>query len=264
MDNFDTEYGWTVGGTSPTGVWTRGEPVGTQYQNQESNPDNDVTNDTGAECYVTGNGGGQAGNDDVDDGDAILTCPPMKLAGYIDATLSFSYWFFNAGGSGTPNDQFEVRASNGSSEVILFTTNVSASGWVEVPPIHLADYITLTDNVRISFIATDDAPGHLLEAGVDKFLVQAITVGNKEIATAAKVEVSPNPTTTDFYLQYNWPGVNDVMLEVRNTLGQIVVNRPLSGEKGNGRFGENLTPGIYTVTISNGTQQSAAVKVVKN
>jgi hypothetical protein len=69
-------------------MWERGEPIGTGFGNTISNPDEDIPNDVGDFCYVTGNGGGDAGNDDVDDGSTILTSPLMDLTGMENPTMN--------------------------------------------------------------------------------------------------------------------------------------------------------------------------------
>jgi hypothetical protein len=98
-----------------------GEPAGTQYQGVFSNPDVDVSTDNNDQCYVTGNSGGDAGSDDVDNGSVTLTTPAMKLAGG-KAKLSFYYWFFNNGGQGTsPNDKFTVSVISSGQTVTIFT-----------------------------------------------------------------------------------------------------------------------------------------------
>src|SRR5690606_12048047 len=107
--------------------------------------------------------------DDVDGGNVTLTSPILKLAGVQDAVLSFWYWFFNDGGNGSPNDKFEVRATNGNQTVTLFTEITSASQWRFSEEIYLKNFLTLNDNVRIQFITGDQQPGHLVETGVDGF-----------------------------------------------------------------------------------------------
>lgn len=262
-DNFSADYNWTKSNTSETGIWEKGEPIGTSTGNTECNPENDVTNDVGDQCYMTGNGGGQAGNDDVDDGEVTLISPEMKLAGYGDAVLTFDYWFVNTGGQGTPNDNLEVRAITGTQEVIIFGTNVSGSQWKSSPEIHLSDYITLTDDVKIAFIATDAAPGHVVEAAVDVFSVTPLALGSENILKNVSFSISPNPSNAGFAIQYSWEGVTSPQLEVRNALGQTVLNQVLYGEKGNGYIGETWPAGVYTAYLSDGNRMGKVVKLVK-
>ena len=68
---------------------------------KESNPEDD-SQDCGVQAYITGNGGGQVGNDDVDDGTTVLTSPIFDLTAYGDPHVTFERWFFNDGGSSNP------------------------------------------------------------------------------------------------------------------------------------------------------------------
>ena len=172
QDDFAIELGWTSTGDAQTGFWERGEPVGTTNGQNQSNPEFDIPTDFGDQCYVTGNGGGSAGDDDVDNGTVTLTSPAMNLTGYGDPVLTYNTWFYNAGGNGTPNDALVVRVSNGFDEVVLETITNSQSAWRPVSTFHLADYIGITDNIKVIF-ETSDLPnsGNLVEAAVDAFLV---------------------------------------------------------------------------------------------
>jgi len=268
-DDFGLDLGWTASASASSGFWTRGEPVGTTNQNQFSNPEVDVTTDSNDQCYVTGNAGGQSGSDDVDNGDVTLSTPTIQLKGYSDAVLTFAYWFYNGGGSGAPNDQFQVKVINNGVSATVLTQNVSASAWRLSGDINLKDFFPagLFNDVKVQFITGDDAPGHLVEAGVDVFSI--VPVGTSGVRTdlyeAARLDVSPNPSTTGFQVRYDWPNNTDrLQLEVRNALGQMVVSQPL-GLMNNGIFecGNDWASGIYFAVLRSTGRQSAPVKMVK-
>ena len=264
-DDFGLDLGWSTEANATSGAWERGEPVGTQLNNATSNPDVDIDTDANDECYVTGNGGGQAGNDDVDNGSVTLTSPVMKLAGNDDAILSFWYWFFNGGGQGNPNDKFEVRAINGTQNVLLFGDNVPASDWNFSGDIHLKDYITLNDNVRIQFTTGDDAPSHLVEAAVDGFKVVPVkSSGTKpDIDARAFLQATPNPSSAEFALRYEWPLAGDLTLEVRNALGQVVHYQALGAATGAVSCGNTWPKGVYFATLRSTGKQSETLRLVK-
>ncbi|MFN0014643.1 MAG: LVIVD repeat-containing protein, partial [Saprospiraceae bacterium] len=215
-DDFELDLGWSKTATALDGLWERGNPVQTTFQQKISNPGDDVNFDNSDKCYVTGNGGGQSGADDVDNGTVTLTSPIMRLAGHADAKLTFEYWFFNAGGTGTPNDKFEVLATNGQQTVTIFTEGTSASAWRPSGDIHLKDHLPLTNNMQIMFVASDTNPGHLVEAGVDAFQVTPGVVSAPEPDPTAVLALAPNPSSDAFALRYDWPGADAVILEVRN------------------------------------------------
>jgi hypothetical protein len=153
--------------------------------------------------------------------------------------------------------------TNGSQTATVLTQTTSASQWRNSGDIHLKDYITLTNEVRVSFTVYDDDPGHLVEGGVDQFSVIPATVGTLELDNNALITAAPNPSKAGFVLQYNWPNQTTTMLEVRNILGQVVDTRNIVGENGTINLGQNWTTGVYTATLLNGTQQSKVLRLVK-
>ncbi|MBK9337498.1 MAG: carboxypeptidase regulatory-like domain-containing protein [Lewinellaceae bacterium] len=262
-DDFEIDLGWTTTATASAGFWELGEPKGTFFQNNTSNPANDEFVDNNLQCYVTGNGGGQAGADDVDNGSVTLSSPEMQLAAYTDAELKFYYWFFNAGGTGTPNDRFEVRVTNGQQTATIRTDTFSASAWLYSGEIHLKNYLPLTNTMRVHFITSDDDPGHLVEAAVDGFEVVPGLVSTFESEQTVQMRLAPNPTTTDFSVWYNWPDAKNAILEVRNLLGQLMLTKPLGADNGTVRFGEELPAGVYLIQLRAAGKQSAPTKAIK-
>ena len=173
QDDFDTDYGWVSSGNAERGLWERGEPIGTfTVDGTVVNPEFDIDIDLGDQCYVTGNGGGEVFEDDVDDGIVTLTSPTMDLTTYGGPVVSYNTWFWNGGPFGTPNDALQVRISNGIEEVVLETITNSSSSWNPSASFRLLDYIDLTNDMHIIF-ETSDLPGsgNWVEAAVDALLV---------------------------------------------------------------------------------------------
>ena len=262
-DDYELDLGWVKTGNASSGFWVIGEPVGTTLGGTPCNPDFDINSDNSDQCYMTGNGGGDAGDDDVDGGSVTLNSPAMKLAAYNDAVLNFSYWFQNNGGFGTPNDRFEVKLSNGTQSATLLTETTPGAQWRFSGDIHLKNFLPLTDNMRVQFIAYDDAPGHVVEAAVDVFQVTSGLVAAFEPDPNAQLVLAPNPTSTDFQLKYEWPNAQNLILEVRNLLGQTVATQQLNAESGAVRFGTNLPRGVYLVSLRTEERQSVVLRAVK-
>lgn len=265
-DDFGFNLGWERSGDAGSGAWVRGNPVGTTFNNNiQSNPEDDIDTDGNELCYITGNGGGSAGSDDVDGGDVVLSSPVMRLSDYQEAVLSFWYWFLNSGGNSTPNDRFEVSVSNGLETVTLFTDSTSSSSWRFKDNLFLSDFITLTDNVQVHFTTGDTDPGHLVEGGVDIFQVvpSGFVATNNLPDFRATIQVLPNPSASVFDIRYEWPAVQEVILEVRNTLGQIVLSQSLRGNTGTTVCGEGWPKGVYLATLRSAQRQSAPVKMMK-
>ncbi len=172
-DDFVIDLGWSVSGNASTGRWEIGNPVGTSYNGAESNPEDDMGNDLGTDCYVTGNDGGSVGNDDIDDGRTTLTSPVFDISGYGTAMISYNTWFFNDGGNGTPNDSLLVMIHNGSTSAVVELINSAStqSQWIN-NTITVSDFVTPSANMTMTLMAGDqDATGHLVEAGLDVFEV---------------------------------------------------------------------------------------------
>ncbi|MEM1324276.1 MAG: choice-of-anchor B family protein, partial [Bacteroidota bacterium] len=182
QDDFILEQNWTVAGpnSGTDGLWERAIPVATQGEVGGElriiNPGQDVEDDLGAYCYVTGNAFGfesRPGDDDVDRDRVTLTSPPMDLSDYDFPVMSFSYWFFSGLGNSTPNDNLEILLTNGTDEVVIERTpDISLGGWVDRSEIHVADFITPSDSMHIIITTRDNpSPGHWVEGGFDAFLV---------------------------------------------------------------------------------------------
>jgi len=173
-DDFLFDFEWTTSSTAMTGDWERAQPIGTDFNGDVSNPDADVPDDFGSACYVTGNGGGSAGDDDVDDGSVTLTSPLFDLSNFTDPFITYSRWFFNDGGTTTPNDSLIVTLSNGTDTAMIdvHTAATGNNGW-NAYQFRVKDFISLSPTMAMQFITSDNASsGHLVEAGVDFFFVR--------------------------------------------------------------------------------------------
>lgn len=167
-DTFETDTGWVVGSptdTATSGVWQRVVPIGTAAAPGVDDPD-----DAGAACYVTGNGapGGSVGVADVDNGATTLTSPRMDATGSGDAMLEYARWYSNNAGSNPNQDTMPVLLSNddGATWTQIELVSDNAGQWVH-RSVRIADLLAPTDLMRVRFVARDDPPGSIVEAGVD-------------------------------------------------------------------------------------------------
>ncbi|MDX1910437.1 MAG: carboxypeptidase regulatory-like domain-containing protein, partial [Saprospiraceae bacterium] len=268
-DAFATDLGWTKTSNADAGDWVLGDPIGTYYAGNAVNPEDDVNLDDNEQCYMTANGGGQPGNNDVDNGTVSLISPPMQLAAYDDAVLSFHYWFFNDFINGNPaNDRLDVRLLNGNQTINLLTVTASQSAWSYSGDIHLGDFVAnLSNNTRIQFSTTDESPGHWLESAIDIFQVIPVTSSGASSALdqSARFLVSPNPSGHSFMLRYDWENAADLpVLEIRNLLGQPVHSMTLTAKSGILDLGEQWTTGIYFAQLRSAGRRSETLKLIKN
>jgi choice-of-anchor B domain-containing protein len=265
-DAFNSNLNWELSGTATSGYWEIGEPNGTNFEGGFSNPEFDSPNDQGEQCYITGNGGGQAGNDDVDNGFVSLLSPPMDLTQKNGARLQFDYWFYNAGGNSAANDRFDIFARTATQNVLVYSVNTSNQAWNTSPLIELSTFINLTNQVRIEFVAYDDNPGHLVEAAVDNFEVTPVDVVRTDdpILKDLNVSISPNPSRGDFVLQVGeLPSGETLQLEVRNTLGQLMLTQRVPAGLTAIQFGAGFAPGVYVAALHSAQGGVKTIQLVK-
>lgn len=176
VDNAENDLGWTIGAAgdnAASGIWVRADPVGTTYNGQQCQPENDHTEDPGHICWVTGNGsvGGAAGEQDVDGGKTTLLSPVFDLEGASSATVGYWRWYTNNLGNNPSEDYWDVDATaDGVNWVHLEHTMTSQNSWT-YQEFDLGSRIPLTDRVQLRFVAQDLTNNSLLEAAVDDFML---------------------------------------------------------------------------------------------
>ena len=174
-DAFETaSAGWVVGAAgdaATTGLWVRGDPLGTAAQ-----PENDNTPTPGVNCWFTGQGtaGGAVGEQDIDGGATTLVSPTFNCTGYEHVFVSYARWYSNNSGSNpaTNTMPIEVSFNNGTTWVALETVSENAGAWV-VKTFRLNDFGTPSTQVRFRWVARD-LTGAVVEAALDDFRVFGI------------------------------------------------------------------------------------------
>lgn len=268
QDDFLLDYGWTTDEDGASaGFWELGAPIPTTTQGSLVSPNGDYPDDLGTQCYTTGIGGGAPGNFDVDNGAVILISPPMDLSEYDNPVLTGRFWFYNGGPFGPPNDYFTIRVSNGNEEVEIYNTTASLSLWRPISEIKLAEFITLTDNVRLIFETADDAAnGNWVEAAVDHILVEEgePVNGLDEVIAQSAIQVSPNPFGRQATLSYALnESFRQASLRIYNAFGQEVQRTELREKQGQVQLGHQLDRGIYWVKLEADGRIVETAKVVK-
>lgn len=180
--------GWTVGDLdddATAGIWELAEPIATyDDDNNQVQPGSDHTAD-GTFCFITGNGfeNGNGGYDDVDGGKTSLTSPEFNLSGYDDAVLTLWQWYTNNVGDNGGSDRWLIQLSTdaGNNWIDIENTSSSNTTWVKNRFI-LSDFIEMTDNIKIKFIAEDifndgdaGSGGSLVEAAIDDFKIEYVS-----------------------------------------------------------------------------------------
>jgi choice-of-anchor B domain-containing protein len=269
-DDFSLDYGWTVTGNASSGQWERGIPQGTDYNGTgDANPGVDVTGDCSTMAFVTGNAGGSASADDVDNGMTVLTSPVFDLSAYDEPHLFYSRWFFNDGGTGNPNDSLVISITNGTNTAVLETVTASTpnnSSW-KAKNYKISSYVAPTANMQL-IVKTADAPfGHLVEAGLDHFFIAdsiSSGIGIEEALLGGSIEAFPNPFTGNADVKYDLDAaMQDAQLVITDIAGREVMRIALAASEGVVKAGNDLSGGVYFIHIASGTSRTAAIKLVK-
>jgi len=263
QDNFNLDLGWKSFGVATTGYWERGRPVPTSFGDQSINPGSDVHTDTGNQCYVTGNGGQDAGFDDVDDGQVVLESPMLDLAEYHDPRLHLAYWFVNTGGNTPLNDTFAVYISNGQEEALLFAETSSDDRWRTLSGLPLSGTIDLAQPVFFRFTASDFPPdGHLVEAGIDAFSVTegTTTSTRSPFNLNTNLNVWPNPASGPFQVEVFL--TEKSVLHVFNALGQRQEMVRMDPGRQTITLGQGYAPGVYYLRLQHGDRFFPTRKIV--
>lgn len=271
QDNFNNNLGWLVENTAVKGFWERGIPKGTSGGNRQFAPDTDSPNDSGNRAYVTGNQGIAVHDDEVNDGATTLITPPMQLRSrYNRPQMAFDYWFVNAISNFVARDSLTVLVSNGKTQAVLWfvsTDTGNVQQWTPSPVFDLADFIEITDDMRIRFRVADDIEKpNVLEAGIDNFRVTEGLADSHFLQKdeLVKMQVYPNPFGTEFWIDYKVnKGYKKLSILIFNALGQQVWEQPLSAPLGTVRLNPELLPGLYYTVFLLDSRLSDAVKVVR-
>ncbi|MBL8862803.1 MAG: zinc-dependent metalloprotease [Planctomycetes bacterium] len=164
QDDFESDQGWTpsnLGATS--GDWQRGVPVNDPGWAYDPAADGDGS----GQCWLTQN---TLGNTDVDDGSVRLTSPPLDLAS-PHMVVEYLYYLRLTSSGGA--DELRVEASANGLDgpwVTVLVHNTNSNAW-RTARLTRADFLAAGVSpgaaARLRFTATDAAPGHIVEAGLD-------------------------------------------------------------------------------------------------
>jgi hypothetical protein len=245
-DCLEEESGWTAGapGDDATeGVWVRVDPVGTYIGSNPVQPEDDHT-PLGTDCFVTGQGGqGQSPLlSDVDDGKTTLLSPTIDLREAIEPRLIYWRWYTNNLGPYGGEDFWQVDISDdgGDTWVGLEYTQESENQWRKME-FYLTDYIGLTDQMVLRFIASDYGGMSLVEAAIDDISVESLPnladVADDANDTRPRAlsfglgAISPNPLSlsgasgragSTVLIRYSLPATSKVVLRIFDVDGGLV------------------------------------------
>jgi hypothetical protein len=193
-EDFDFSFGfWQTGVTNDnatTGIWEIGSPIGSFAD--PSDPSTICQTDAqhtigGFQCAFTGNAAtinDGLGTNDVDGGHTTLLSPYYDLTSYTNPAFSYYRWYTNspASGANPGADWWQVLITDDGVNWHYVENNKSSDiSWRKFA-FRITDYVNLTNNVQLKFIASDSLRlgqnldgGSLVEAAVDDLMLYEVT-----------------------------------------------------------------------------------------
>ena len=221
-----------------TGLWEIGVPEGSFYDGTIPVQTPTQHTDQGVYCAFTGNDitGGSIGANDVDAGHTTLTSPVYDLKDYSNPTFSYYRWYTNSPptGANPAADWWQVLVSDDGTNWVYIENNITSDNRWRKFSFRVKDYVNITDNFSIKFIASDSIRlgqnldgGSLVEAAIDDvYLFDENSVNSIE-NTSINMELFPNPTKGIVYVTTS----EDYLLKVYNTLGELILEQKLLTNK---------------------------------
>lgn len=253
-DDFTFNLGWNESSfTYVRGKWVNGEPIGTYLDSIIANPEEDVQTDYSDGCLMTGNGGGGAWDNDMDNGPTLIVSPEMDLSGYTNPLLVFDYWFFTSNGLGMPgqNDGLTIEIDNGSQTGTVWTRNDLQQNWWTTDSVQIASYLPLTSTMRIRISCNDQLQDNIVEAAIDKLYIRDQSFVGSPSATqvAAQLTVYPNPSRGSRSVQYDLGTQRKGVIRLLDLEGRQLYSVPLHQQQGVEKLDVALPAGMYFVVL---------------
>lgn len=252
-DDFVFDFNWSVSGNIVNGAWERVIP-NTGYQWVGMMPVNDVENDIGSYCYLSG-----VADSRSDSGISVLTSPVFNALNYDDPHVSFYYWLtcFDSTYS-TINDSLKVVLNNGSDTIEIASYKNALYNWSGLKLYRLADYLPLTNTMSVSFIINNSNSRNYTEAAIDRFRVdeyEVLTSINTEPLTDIPdliLNASPNPFSNNFVLNFSFNNQQNSKsyLHVFDISGKLIEKHEIVGTSGQLVLGNYWNSGIYFLELN--------------
>jgi hypothetical protein len=263
-DDFVMNFSWNTTITNASsGFWTRSIPVGTSDFGTPANPGNDLPDDFGLKCFVTGVNSTSVNGDDVDNGSVTLYSPLMDLTDYTDPYLRYSRWYFDGPLQGSqPDDALLIKLNDGTQNFPVETiqgTETGNNAWIQ-KIFRVRDIVQPTANMRFIVEASDlsTSNANIVEAGLDRFEVLEGNQLSIERATSDEigVRIFPNPTNGIFTVAINNSGLLQASIKVSNMLGEVLFkSNELSNDGTQVINLSNQAAGIYFVSVSSSNSE---------
>ncbi len=196
-DDAESDLGWTLGAIdddATSGQWVRKNPRGSLANGQLVQAERDRTGGSSVLAFLTANTNRSFPSDfaDVDDGRRTLLTPAFDLSDRASALVRYWKWYTNDTGDSVADDVWtaDVSADGGLTWVNLETQADSYREWRE-SEFDLAQYVPLTGQVVLRFVAGDYGNDSIVEAAVDDFEITGCPASADALPPQV-VLISPN------------------------------------------------------------------------
>ena len=206
-EDFDGNFGfWQTGGfddNATTGIWEIGVPVPSYgvYGDPNTICQTDAQNTPGgSQCAFTGNASSAQdglGANDVDGGHTSLYSPSYDLSSFLNPAFSYYRWYTNSpySGANPGADWWQVMISNDGVNWVYVEDNISSDiSWRKFA-FRIKDYVPLSNNVQLKFIASDSIRlgqnldgGSLIEAAVDDLVLYEVRQSSTDLDNINAIE----------------------------------------------------------------------------
>jgi C1A family cysteine protease len=196
FDDVESDLGWSLEAPDDDaypGDWRRLNPRGSLQDSFLVQPELDHTHGGSTVAFVTQNTNRAFTPDfsDVDGGKTTLTSPVIDLSDYASALLRYWRWYTNDTGENVDDIwQVDISGDAGASWVNLETETASARTW-EPKEYDLGQYIVMTDEVLVRFIASDYGDDSTVEAVVDDIRITGCPA-SVDVTPASVQVLDPN------------------------------------------------------------------------
>ncbi len=224
VEDFDGNFGfWQTGGfddNATTGIWEIGVPIPSYgvYGDPSTICQTDAQNTSGGtQCAFTGNASSAQdglGTNDVDAGHTSLYSPTYDLSAFVNPAFSYYRWYTNSpySGANPGADWWQVMITDDGTNWVYVEDNISSDiSWRKFA-FRVQDYVSLSNNVQLKFIASDSIRlgqnldgGSLIEAAVDDLVLY------ESRETSSSIEILD--------------GSKNKLIKVTDILGREVVNK---------------------------------------
>ncbi|MBK8505420.1 MAG: choice-of-anchor B family protein [Saprospiraceae bacterium] len=258
-DDFVFDFGWTVANSSGTATiqgWQKGNPKYAIYNEEITNPNGDLEQDFGNECFVTGLAGNLGAN--LSDTSTLIS-PLFDISEYTDPVINYNTWFYDFGVQ-PADDQLQILIGDGNQEVLVESINMSQSGWRDRSEIRVLDFITPTDGMYLKIVAADTGNVHIYEAAVDAFSIsEGQTTSALESGGTSHILVFPNPVKSILNIQTQEVKIDEIV--IYDMEGKMVLRKSFA----NTGFIEiaTLRPGSYVLLLKYQGKNLTTKKFIK-